>query len=73
MTEEQIKEKEEKENKQAEISQKNYENYQNKNLGGFEKIFPIQIKNNNAWTEEQNLEKQAKQEKLIQLYEQVRE
>lgn len=41
MTEDQIREKEEKESQQANMIQKNYENYQMKNLGGFEKIFPL--------------------------------
>ena len=52
--------------------QRNHENFQNKNLGGFERIFPIKIKTKQGWAEDENPE-QAELIAKRDLYENIKE
>ena len=72
MTEEQIQEKQVKDEQQMLTQQRTHENFQNKNLGGYERIFPIRIKTKQGWAEDENLE-QAELLAKKELYDNIKE
>ena len=72
MTEEQIQEKQVKDEQQMLTQQRNHEIFQNKNLGGYERIFPIKVKTKQGWTEDENQE-QAELLAKKELYDNIKE
>jgi len=54
------------------LQQRNHETFQNKNLGGFERIFPIKIKTKQGWAEDENPE-QAELLAKKELYDNIKE
>lgn len=61
-----------KDEQQMLVQQRNHENFQNKNLGGFERIFPIKIKTKQGWAEDENPE-QAELLAKKELYDNIKE